>query len=146
LPFTTVKDFPPMLRNEDFISYTLSARIINATSGTEVNPESVYARDAEKVEILEIAKNELKISLPANSCSAGHSLILNITLRRPLADPLEAEIDVIVTSKRNISAEQDEASLELRNPEDGSWDLLLSIFQRRQDDIDNFIGNARGVS
>lgn len=135
-----------MLNNADFVSYTWSTRLRNMTSGTEVGSNPVGVPGDENVELLEISQDKLKISLPANSCSAGHLLILNITLKRPGTEPIEAEIDAIVLGKKNIDAGQDKALLELRNPENDGWRYVLAVFQRRQDEIDDFLRNARGIN
>lgn len=124
---------------EDFHSVKLAVYFKNLTTRTEV-------KSASTTPLVEIGQKTLVFELPSKSCNTNHSALVEI---KKIDHASQKEISVLsVTGKVKEIEELGEGSMKVIMDciqyDETSWEALLSLYAKRQDEITNFLKSIRG--
>ncbi len=132
-------DEPSIFNPEDFRSVRLTVHFKNLTTRTE-------SKSVSTTPLVEIGNKTLVFELPARSCNEKHSALVEI---KKVDHDMQKEISVLsVTGKVKEIEELGEGSMKVTldciQYDEPSWDALLNLYSKRQDEITNFLKSIRG--
>lgn len=142
-------DAASVFNPRDFESIQLLFSFQNITTRTEV-------RDQPRIKLVELGDRTLTLELPAKSCNEKHNVLVTIFKvdQAKKSDSTERKIRrngqplVSVTGKvlaaEDVGEEVLRVEIECVQYDERSWSELLSIYSRRQAEIDGFLAAARG--
>lgn len=141
----------PEPRDEDFVSIELHLSFVNMTTKTTVQDGKKYIGEQLQVSddgragitLVEFRESGLVIEVPARSGAVGHQLNLKIWTEgaRPEA---QVQCVVTITAVEKLSPLRDQFELEFNEVDSSAWKELQAVFQKRQEEIFEFMKAARG--
>lgn len=130
----------PFFSKEDFQDLSLVIRGVNSTSSIRIPDEAIR--------FIELLVDGLWLEVPLNSCSAGHSLTLDIEgkkLSHKAAGYLENKVHVlgIIKEATETSETRQKVRVQLRSFSMREWEDLLVFFAEKQVSVNTLIKRTR---
>ena len=144
-----------LIRHEDFEKVKITVSLRNPLSETliESGKKTIANINVQEknqlpyhIELLEIREHGMILSVPLNVCSAGHSLVITLTILGLGAMPFEVSIDGIVKESEKTSKAQERISVEIKNNNSVRWRGFCKLFSEKQDSINDLLRRLKGLS
>lgn len=144
-------DAADVINPGDFQSLELVLNVTNATTNTRIEDgKRVYGNKTDKkagedhrIQILELMEEGLILEMPSRSCSAGHSLFIEIQTKGAKRD-IKLEFRVKVVEAESIDKNVDRIQVELTQFDNYSWNKFCGLFSSRQKEIEDFFEAVKG--
>lgn len=127
-----------LIQSDDFVTANISIALHNRISNTHTDPNSPSPT------IEEIGADYVILNIPHGFCSMNHKINFGIRISNLSKIPYEADLLTCVTEIERMSRTSDRLKLKIEDTQGIAWKSLLSLFSKRQVEIDGFFKAARG--
>ncbi len=134
-----------MFRASDFDSFVilLTAENVGTKTIAKNTDDSGLLRTSKAPSIVSINDTHIFLKLPSRSCSTGHNLSIDLEIKVS-PNSIRFSCTGKVIKLTSISKDMDLITLELMQFEVTEWQEILSIFDRRQREVLDFLDKAVG--
>ena len=145
----------PIINPADFNSIKLNINLINTTTQAEIRDgKRCYSTGFSKknnnpadenLEILisEFLPDGLVLEIPTKTCASNHNILIEIHSQNATPE-INFSGTMKVNSHEKISLETDLIEASFLQKDEQEWKKIQKIFQKRQDEIRNFINSVKG--
>lgn len=147
------KDNDDLINLDDFKSVEWDISLSNSTTGTAIKDGMrIYGSakqeksDSEdlRIRFVEFLDKGFVLEVPANSCSDGHNLLLDIATKGASKD-IKLKGSAKVTKVEKLENKKLQIEVNLVQYDDAQWQAMKAIFSDRQNDILEFFKAVKGV-
>jgi len=133
-------DASEVFNPKDFESVRLSISFTNLTTKTEL-------KNADNILLIDILSDprQLGFEMPARQCNIKHNVLFEINKldqKTGKTSPLVAITGRIIEVEE-LDADCMKVTVDCVQVDEKSWDDLVNLFAKRQEDINNFLASAR---